>query len=281
MQLDQREILARDGTRLSVRIASPADRPVQRSLLWIHGLSEHGGRYEHVLRHWTQRGWRVVLPDHRGHGLSGGIRSDVADFAHYLQDLHEVWNATGLQDGRSALFGHSMGGLLAIRAVQTATLRPAAVVLSSPLLKVRLPVPAWKRTVGRLLTYCAPLTRFRTNINPRNMTRDPAFLERRLADPLIQRSVTARWFFAMEAARQAAVANAASFNVPVLALQGALDETVDPDAIEPWLAASSSPDRSFERLSDNVHEFLNDAGWQEPADSIADWLEARVPSSLP
>lgn len=278
MRLEMHQVQGFDGTPLSVRRAFPDHQPPSRFLLWIHGLSEHGGRYDHVLEHWTRRGWEVALPDHRGHGLSGGVRSDVAAFDDYLRDLQIVWRAAGFRDRQAAIFGHSMGGLLAIRAVQTGQLAPSAVALSSPLLGVRLPVPGWKKAVGRLLVCCAPRTRFRTHINPRNMTRDPEFLQRRLSDPLIQRSVTARWFFAMQDALAAAHRDAARFDLPVLALQGGGDETVDPDAIEPWLARTSSTDREFANCQDNVHELLNDAGWEAIADRIADWLEPRTPA---
>lgn len=277
MRLEILQVHGFDGTLLSVRRAVPAHEPPRRSLLWIHGLSEHGGRYDHVLKRWTARGWEIVLPDHRGHGLSGGIRSDVASFDDYLCDLRIVWKAAGLRDQQAAIFGHSMGGLLAIRAVQTRVLLPVAVALSSPLLGVRLPVPRWKRLLGRVLVGCAPRTRFRTDIDPNNMTRDPGFLQRRLADALIQRTVTARWFFAMQEALSAAWRDAASFDLPVLALQGGDDQTVDPHAVEPWLAQTSSADREFAVCPHNVHELLNDANWETNADRIMNWLEPRTP----
>lgn len=277
MRLEMHQIPGFDGTPLSVRRAFPDHQPPARSLLWIHGLSEHGGRYDHVLESWTRRGWEIALPDHRGHGLSGGIRSDVADFDDYIRDLQIVWRSVGFRDRQTAIFAHSMGGLLAILAVQTGQLAPSAVALTSPLLGVRLPVPGWKKLLGRLLVYCAPRTRFRTHINPRNMTRDPEFLQRRLCDPLIQRSVTARWFFAMQAALAAAHRDAARFNLPVLALQGGDDLTVDPHAVDPWLARTSSTDREFDLCPHNVHELLNDANWEINARRIANWLEPRTP----
>jgi lysophospholipase len=277
MRLDVIQIPGFDGTPLSVRRALPDQGLPKRSLLWIHGLSEHGGRYDHVLEHWTRRGWQIVLPDHRGHGLSGGTRSDVASFVDYLRDLQIIWHANDFLDQRAALFGHSMGGLLAIRAVQTGLLHPAAVALSSPLLGVRIPVPRWKTLLGRILVCCAPRTRFKTHISPQNMTRDANFLQRRLSDPLIQRTVTARWFFAMQKALTAAHRDAAKFDRPVLALQGGEDQTVDPTAVEPWLAKTSSTDREFAICPHNVHELLNDAGWEAIADRIADWLEPRTP----
>lgn len=277
MRLEMLQIPGFDGTPLSVRRARPDLGPPQRSLLWIHGLSEHGGRYDHVLEQWTRRGWQIVLPDHRGHGLSGGPRSDVASFDDYLRDLQIIWRENELPDQQAAIFGHSMGGLLAIRAVQTGLLRPATVALSSPLLGVRIPVPRWKTLLGAILVRCAPRTRFKTHISPQNMTRDAEFLQRRLSDPLIQRTVTARWFFAMQETLAAAHRDAAKFDRPVLALQGGQDQTVDPTAVGPWLAKTSSTDREFAISPLNVHELLNDAGWSAIADRIADWLEPRTP----
>ena len=51
-----------------------------------------------------------------------------------------------------------------------------------------------------MLVRFVPEARFRNGLDPRNMTRDAGFARERREDPLIVRTVTASWFFAMETA---------------------------------------------------------------------------------
>ncbi len=55
-----------------------------RSLVIVHGASEHGRRYDHVARLFADRGWTVIVGDNRGHGRSGGNPMHVRRFEDYL-----------------------------------------------------------------------------------------------------------------------------------------------------------------------------------------------------
>lgn len=268
-----------DGLQLHIRRYQPRTplAPV-RSMLVIHGGCEHGGRYAHVMERLVAEGWTVTLPDLRGHGMSEGTRTDVTDVSVYLKDLAAIEHEFCPNGKADVILAHSFGGLLAIRYAQTIR-QPQAMVLSAPLLGLLLPVPWWKDWVGRLLVGIAPTTRFRTGINPRNMTRDPEFLARRLADPLLIRSVTVRWFFAMRRALREALGEAASIRCPLLVLQGLDDQTVDPQAARPFLDRTSSTNRELVELPDHVHETLNDADWSATLDIILGWLTTVVPQS--
>jgi alpha-beta hydrolase superfamily lysophospholipase len=262
-----------DGLQLHVRHYQPrTPRPQPRSLLMIHGGCEHGGRYAHVMERLVQAGWTVTLPDLRGHGMSEGERTDVTDASQYLADLTAIEREFCPGGQADVLLAHSFGGLLALRYVQTIR-QPRALVLSAPLLGLLLPVPWWKDLLGRVLVQVAPTTRFRTGINPRNMTRDPEFLARRLADPLLIRSVTVRWFFAMRRLLAAVHRDAAQVRCPVLLLQGLADQTVDPQVAGAFLRRTSSPVRELIELPDHVHETLNESDWESTVALILDWLD--------
>ena len=96
----------RDGTDLLVR-HWPADeaeaggawagRP-WASVLLVHGLGEHSGRYEHVGDQLTGAGLEVAAYDHRGMGGSGGRRGDVERWSQYHDDLED---AAGRAPGRA------------------------------------------------------------------------------------------------------------------------------------------------------------------------------------
>jgi len=263
-----------DGVKLFVRHYGTSTR----TMLWCHGVGEHGGRNTHVMQPFLARGWQVILPDLRGHGRSEGLRCDVPCFDRYLEDFDQIVREFQLDPARTALLGHSMGGLIMTRYVETRTLNWAALVLSAPLLGVALPIPQWKWMLGRVLAVIAPRTHLRTDIREDNLTRDRHFLELRNSDPLIHRSVTVRWFFAMLAALKQAHRDAKQIRQPVLILQGMADHTTDPAVPERWLATTSSTDTRFIGYPSGLHEVFKDTGWQSICETVLDWLEPRIPA---
>ncbi len=49
----------------------------------VHGYFDHLGLYRHLLERLLDQGWRVVLWDLPGHGLSSGARATIDDFEDY------------------------------------------------------------------------------------------------------------------------------------------------------------------------------------------------------
>jgi non-heme chloroperoxidase len=106
---------ARDGEQLAYRFYDSAS---PRILIFIHGSSYHGGGYNVLAQALSTAGAaKVVLPNLRGHYMSGRRRGDVDYIGQYEDDLHdliEFLRGQGL-DGPITLGGHSSGGGLAIR----------------------------------------------------------------------------------------------------------------------------------------------------------------------
>ncbi len=268
-----------DSVDLLVRRYTPRSGEAERTLFIVHGVCEYGGRYDHIARLAVKNGWNVVIPDLRGHGRSGGVPTHVGDFRRYVSDLDLVRKHFELEGHNTAILGHSMGGLVTIRFVQTYPQSVCAMVLMSPLLAVSVPIP--KRTVaaGRVLSLVAPRTRFRSRVDPSFLTHSKEAVAKRLADPFVHKSVTAGWFFAMQSSLERAWEDAHKIHVPLLIMQAGDDHLVNPDAPEGWMQGVQSQDRQFLRLKDNLHELLNEVGWRDSAEHILSWLDDRVPSS--
>lgn len=281
MRYDESKFRAVDGSNLFVRTyASDESDRCARTLVILHGTSEHGGRYHHFSQFAVKNGWNVVVPDLRGHGRSDGIPVHVDQFEQYLQDLDTLWQYCELNPHRTALLGHSFGGLISARFAQTRTDRLAALALMSPLLGLRVKVDPFTYALGRVMSVIAPTTRFQSKVDPEFTTHCPDALERRNSDPLIHRSVTASWFFEMKSALAGVWRDAAKQNVPVLAIQAGDDRIVDPDAVVPWLEKTSHADTSFHLIDDAYHELLNEPDWEITAGMVLEWLERRLPCSI-
>jgi lysophospholipase len=270
-------IQTHDGIDLISRRFEPGNAAFDgRSLVIVHGASEHGGRYDHVARLFADRGWTVIVGDNRGHGRSHGVPMHVHRFSDYLNDLDAVWEYHGLNPARTALMGHSFGSLIAARFAETRPNKQAALVLLAPLLRLKVHVNPLIVAWGKLVSLFAPRIRFESRVDPRDTTRDELALVAREADPLIHRSVTCGWFFEMKAALKAVWADAAQIQVPVLIAQGEADRIVDPKVVRPFLETISSRDKELRLYPDHYHELHNEPEWQSIITGIAEWLEVRV-----
>lgn len=263
-----------DGQTIFVRTV-PARTRSNRCLLLVHGFGEHGGRYLHVSRMLSEQGWNVILADQRGHGHSSGVPTHARDFQHYVDDLERVRQAYCPEPARTAILGHSMGGLVAIRHAQRYAEACAAMVLISPLLRIAVRIPVWTWLAGRVLSVLQPRFRFPSRVHPADTTRS---VERRsIHDPLVHRSVTAGGFFAMQRGVDAAWDAAEAVTVPLLVLQAGQDRVVDASVVHPWLQQVRSPDTTFRWYADHLHELLNEPDWPEQTHLVLQWLEHRIP----
>jgi len=96
-----------NGVRLAVQVLGDAAAP---PLVMLHGMRDVAASLLPVAEPLAAR-FRVVLPDLRGHGASD--QPGAYTFEHYLFDLHTVLAAFELD--RVHLFGHSLGGQIAVR----------------------------------------------------------------------------------------------------------------------------------------------------------------------
>jgi len=264
-----------DGS-IFVRRYLPAEASTSRNLVLVHGVGEHSGRYEHFINHAIAEGWNVIAGDLRGHGHSSGTPTHLDDFEHYLGDLDALWRHFQLCSATTALFGHSLGGLVAARYAQTRPEHLSALVLSSPLLGFGVRVPRLKWTLGRVCLLVAPRTRFRTTIRPEQVTRNEQARLIRERDPLSNRTVTAGWYFRVLDALCDVWTDAPRLKAPLLLLQGDADRVVNAESPLKWLPMVGSPDRSLWLIPGHLHELLNEPGWESTSRRILTWLEHRV-----
>ncbi|NED65062.1 alpha/beta hydrolase, partial [Streptomyces sp. SID10244] len=71
-------------------------------------------RYRHVVERLVGAGYLTAVPDHLGHGRSGGKRLRVQRFSDYTDDLGTVLDQVATGDLPTFLIGHSMGGCIAL-----------------------------------------------------------------------------------------------------------------------------------------------------------------------
>jgi alpha-beta hydrolase superfamily lysophospholipase len=264
-----------DYHELHTRYYQTAIPGVKRTLVLVHGVCEHGERYDPVARLAARRGWNVILADQRGHGLSGGVHTHVDDYDQYVNDLHCVCRHFKCIPSRTFIVGHSMGGLVSARYAQTFPDQLAGLVLVSPLLSIKVKVPWPTVALGWLLSQFTSRVRFRPRFDSNDSTRCPLSREQRMNDPLIRQSLTNGWYFATRSALKQVWRETHKIHLPVLLVQAGQDRVVDPVKAQQWLERLPSGDRSIHWLSESYHDVLSESDWLHTFAHIARWIERR------
>jgi acylglycerol lipase len=268
---------ARDGTELLVRHWAATGEP-WASILIVHGLAEHSGRYEHVGRQLAAAGLEVDAYDQRGFGGSAGLRAYLDRWSQNHDDLEQrlaaVRSAAG---GRPVvLFGHSLGGLIAVGYVLAEPARPLPdlLVLSAPALEST--IPPWKRLMARVLGTLAPRLEIKNALDGSILSRDPSVGERYLADPLNHHATTTR-YGALAIAEQARVRRALSrLSIPTLVYHGEDDHLVPTVASAPLAGVPGVVRRTWPGLR---HESHNEPDGPAVIADVIAWLRETVGSA--
>lgn len=269
-----------DGCPLFVRrYAAAGGGEVNRTMILVHGACQHGGRYDQAAKFFAVGGWNVLVPDLRGHGLSGGERTHVSDFTQYVGDLEVMQRRFQIDGRRTVLLGHSMGGLVSIRFAQLFPERLAAAALLSPLLAAKRRIAAWKVAIGRLACTIVPTLRFHAGISAEQTSRCRKVLEEKRLDKLLENSVTGVWFLALQKALVHAWKDAGRLRAPLLVMQAGQDLVVDSAATKPWVQKVGASDKTLRFVPHALHELLSEPDWPRLAAQVCHWLDARVYSS--
>ena len=262
---------AGDGTDLLVRHWAAAD--AWATVLLVHGLGEHSGRYEHVGDQMARAGLDVHAYDQRGNGGSGGPRGHITRWSQLQDDLADRLQVAraNTKRGPLVLFGHSLGGLLALGYLLTDRPKPDLAVLSAPGLDSTL--PGWKKSLAPILGKVVPTLRIPNGVDGRTLSRDPSVVAKLAADPDAVDSSSAR--FGAESFREQARVRReyAALSIPALVLHGTDDGLVPPAASEILATLPNVERRTYPGLR---HELHNEPEGASVIDEIIAWIGERA-----
>ena len=281
---------SQDGLSLHWRQwRKPDASPARGTVLIVHGLGEHSGRYEAVALRLNQAGWQVVAYDQRGHGVSGGARGALPNAEAFQQDLAQVIDALRadpvLAVGPLLLLGHSMGGLVAARFVAgglmansagalPAWFRPVdGLILSSPALDTDMSL--WQRVQLALGMALAPQLAVGNGLKPGWISRDVAVVAAYEADRLVHDRITPALARAIVDDGEQVRQHAPDWVVPTLLLWAGSDLCVAPGGSAEFADAAPAgvvTARCFEPL---FHEIFNEPEREQVFAQLEAWLDGK------
>jgi alpha-beta hydrolase superfamily lysophospholipase len=260
-----------DGTELFACKWSHPDPSA--TVLIIHGISEHLGRWSHVAEFFVSEGFEVFCYDQRSHGQSGSGVLDVEDFSQFLEDVSQTIAEIRTTDRPLVIYGHSMGGLIATLYAESDYEQPDLLVLSAPPLDVKAAVPGYLRVAAGVFSKVAPKLALASSVKKEHLSRNPEVGEAYVNDPLVYLKATTRFgksfFDAMDEGRAAID----KIRVPTLVVHGADDELVPPQSSAPLAAVPGIQRRVFPGLR---HEMHNEPEAREVLGFVAGWIKDHV-----
>ena len=282
---------ASDGLGLFLR-SWPRRGAPRGTVLLVHGLGEHMGRYAHVAAHLSAAGWDVVAYDQRGHGTSGGKRGAIPNAHALTGDLARVVSAVraamssamprreAADAGKGShaplvMLGHSMGGQVAASFVLAHPDAVDALVLTSPALDASLGVlQRIQLAVGLALVPDVPMG---NQLDATKISHDPAVVRAYLDDPLVHDRITARLAKSILDGGAAVRAGAAGWRVPTLLMWAGDDHLVSPRGSAAFAAAAPPTVVHAQCFDGLYHEILNERDAAPVFAALDAWLD-RFPA---
>ncbi len=267
----------RDGLTLRGREWPCAD--AAGTIVIVHGLGEHIGRYEHVAAFLNGHRWRVVAYDQRGHGKSEGERGRLRRGDDLLVDLAQAIDAARAEHaGPLVLLGHSLGGLVAARFVAgalpplAAWSRPVdALVLSSPVFDPGM--NALQKLMLAVLGPLAPDLAVGNGLDPAWISRDPAVVAAYKADPLVHDRIAPRLARFIVEGDEFVRHDAPLWKVPTLLLYAGSDRCVVPAGSAAFAAAAPKDVVTAQVFATLFHEIFNEPEQAEVFSVLGAWLD--------
>jgi alpha-beta hydrolase superfamily lysophospholipase len=266
-----------DGQQLFLRDWS--GRATHSAVLMVHGLGEHSGRYDALAKWFVSHGYAVRSYDQRGHGRTPGRRGALRHSDDLLRDLTAVYENYAIHSGRHPLLlGHSMGGLVALRAVLDGRVEPSGLVLSSPALRSF--EPLWLRRLAAVLARVLPNLPLRNGLPIDALSHDTKVVEEYRTDPLRTGWITPRLADFIFRAGASSITDAWRLRVPSLLLAAGSDRLVDPSGSRDFANGAWATHQLTSRFFDTLfHELFNETetGRHQVLAQLAEWLR-RLPS---
>ena len=288
---------APDGWKLR-RFDWPAQAPRGR-MLFQTGRGDIFEKDLETFAHLHASGWSVTAFDWRGQGGSGRLSSDphvghASDYGVFDADLAAFWSDWSAEDAGHGLprviLGHSMGGMMVMRALADRSIQPDAAILVAPMIGLRGPFgAAFSATIARWIAGRGDPARaaWRSNERPGSVASRQSLLTHdadrysdegwwQAAHPELVLGPPS-WAWLAEgfagAATLATDGRVESITTPVLMLIAEADKLVDPRAA--LRLAARLPNAQVVRFGPkSAHEILREA------DGVRDRARSAIDSFL-
>ena len=257
----------------------PQSKP-KAILCLIHGLGEHSGRYEHVGKALNDAGYALFGFDLRGHGKTGGPRGHIDSLDVALSDIHQFigFQRTNFPDTPIFLYGHSLGGMLALAyAIQNSD-DLQGVISTGAGFRSPLEEQKAKIAIAKILGSLVPALTLPSGLDPATISRDPAVVQKYVNDPLVHNKLSAGLGKTMLTGIDLCFAHAKEIMCPLLLMHGTDDKLVYASGSEEFaeLSSETNKDVTLKLWNGLHHEIHNETEQAEVFKFMIEWLDKHL-----
>jgi acylglycerol lipase len=269
---------AADGTCLQSYVWQPVAGPVRGVVVIVHGIRDHAERYAALAEALAAQHIAVLAQDHRGHGRSGGARQRFDSVEQLMSDVE-----LGVQNARQRfpgvpvfMFGHSMGGLVAVHYALANPQVLKGVVLSGPALRLGADASAAKRIAVQVLGRVWPSLALQAVDDSQFVRTGPAKAAQ-ASDPLIVHDdLPAASVLVFLHGIESARARFGEFSTPLLAMHGAADLSTDPQGSRDLVERAAARDKTMRQVPAAAHDLLHEPEAPDLVSEIVAWVTQRL-----
>jgi alpha-beta hydrolase superfamily lysophospholipase len=266
-----------DGSTIYTQAWRPDAAP-QASLLIVHGLGEHSGRYGNYVDYFVPRGYALYSFDTRGHGRSSGPRGHIDHFDQFVADIDQRaaearsdWPGTPL-----FVLAHSLGSLMGLSYARQYPDRLTGLIVTGTALQDALQMPAWKRNLANILSRITPSLKLNNGVALSGLSHDPAVIAAFEADPLTHTWGTPRLDAEVKATRAQIMQSAPRWRVPTLMLHGGSDPICLAEGARQFAAQTPPGMVAYREYPGLYHEIHNETEKTQVFGDVAAWLAGRL-----
>lgn len=249
------------------------------TLVISHGQAEHSNCYHRLVSALEDFNWTILAWDMRGHGRSEGKRGFAENFSDYVLDFEKFLQQITpdyVEKGKPlVLLGHSMGGLVQLKALLNSVdgnVPVTAQVLSSPLLGLGLPVPAWKDKAAHLLHQFLPQVTMGNELKYSQLTRDLDIQKEYDHDVLRHDQISSGVYIGMTESIAIVQSKAQQIKLPSFFQIAGKDSVVSSIAAQEFFEKLGSSDKKMQVYKESLHEVYNDLDREEAFRDLKNFL---------
>lgn len=245
-------------------------------VVMVHGIGEHSGCYDELAEKFSLQSIGFLAFDLRGHGHSPGIRGH-ADIRRIKNDIRVI--IKNMRDRFPSipiiLFGHSMGGNIALNYALENDVEIQGIIASSPWLKLvhpPLPLLVW---TAKCCSCVVPWLTVRTGIKADQLFHDGVGAKSTKTDPLLHQKISLQLFSDLWKSGDIMIRNRHKLNIPLLLMHGTADPLTSHQASKSF-AQKTNGYVTFRKWDGMRHDLLNDAGKEVVFQYVMKWLSKKI-----